>query len=186
MFWLVCEAQLRLCAKHHFSVYYWLVVQTLIKFAMVFFQPQIYFFGVWIDFFKFNLFPLLIRRQYALSISESYEVTKNEIVFKFRKENLIFRFPSGLEKMTDHVFSNWVNFIEKVPVIFFCWNSKSLEQLFVWMEKFEAFFFCSIAFIESFSTFCRLCTSFCNFFIKHSSLEVAGSKPIRSKVLNFY
>ena len=45
--------------------------------------------------FKFNsLFPLLKGRQSPISNSESVNVTKNVIDFKFRKWNLLSNFPA--------------------------------------------------------------------------------------------
>ena len=89
---------------------------------------------------KFSSLLLLNVRQTPLSNSKSVKVTKNVIKLEFLKWNLKFRSPSKIKIfLLDPVFSNWINFIKKVPVINCSRNSKSFKGIFFFNSKEEIF-----------------------------------------------
>ena len=64
-----------------------------------------------------------------------------EFNFQISQRNKIF---------IDPFFSNWVNFIEKVPIINGSWNSKSFKDIFFGISQFSCVH-------DSFPTVCWLC-----------------------------
>ena len=85
-----------------------------------------------------------IKRKANSTIEQqNIKVTKNVIDFQFRKWKLIIRFPSEIKVLRiDPVFSNWVNFNKKVPIINCSLNSKSFKAIcffFFQIQKLKVF-----------------------------------------------
>ena len=79
---------------------------------------------------------MLLRADKRSSYSYNGRVFFVQAQFHFflRNWSLVFRFPNEIIKLLfDPVFSNWVNFIEEMPIINCTRNSNSFKVIYIFL-----------------------------------------------------